>query len=117
MTARLAYKELTALTDSINQFKKSFVKRKNIRYSDRDCLLVYHWKQYLQWENSNPLGLDPDQLLHRLSRVYLYCVDMMQYFPHFYLDAFKEIGVTRGADGEHFLRMGLQKNPERFVLS
>ncbi|KAI0734823.1 Suf-domain-containing protein [Fomitopsis betulina] len=86
-----------------------------------DRALVSRWRQYLKWEESNPLKLDDKDKgnLHaRLQGVYKKAVVRMRFFSEIWYMAYvwtNSIGKTDEALA--LLKVGIEANPSSFVLN
>ncbi|KAH9928857.1 uncharacterized protein B0H18DRAFT_999082 [Fomitopsis serialis] len=86
-----------------------------------DRALVGRWRQYLKWEESNPLKLDDKEKgnLHaRLQGVYKKAVVRMRFFSEIWYMAYvwtSSIGKTDEALA--LLKAGIDANPSSFVLN
>ncbi|EMD30950.1 hypothetical protein CERSUDRAFT_60698, partial [Gelatoporia subvermispora B] len=83
-----------------------------------------HWRAYLKWEESNPLGLeekDKASLIARIESAYRKAVVRRRFFPDIWQYRFmaytwtNKIGKTQEAIA--LLKAGIEANPNSFVLN
>lgn len=78
MTARTALRELRQLTDVLPRP----VIPPTPNFSDNDRGVVAQWKNYLKWEEGNPLVIeDKTALASRTSHALRKCLGAMRHYP------------------------------------
>lgn len=91
------------------------------RFDQGDRAIVWAWKGYLRWEESDPLGLGTDDrptFLTRVSNAYAKAVVRLRFFPEIWYLAFLWVDGTSTRDKSvNVLREGLRANPTSFVLT
>ncbi|THH29552.1 hypothetical protein EUX98_g4628 [Antrodiella citrinella] len=102
-------------------------------FSAEDKALVARWKQYLKWEESNPLEIeekDRSQFHSRVQTVYRKALVKMRFFSEIWYMAYawtlgvsSEAGLPENKRKERrdealsILKAGIEANPKSFVLN
>ncbi|KAJ7177722.1 hypothetical protein C8R46DRAFT_888145 [Mycena filopes] len=90
-------------------------------FSGQELELIGRWKEYLKWEEGNPLAIqekDNDLLLLRIRMAYRKAVIRMRYYPEFWFRAFSwSASVGRTEEALAILKAGMQANPDSFALT
>lgn len=86
-------------------------------FSPEDRALVGAWKQYLKWEESNPLEIeDKTVLITRLQGVYRKAVIRMRFFSEIWFMAYTwTMNVGRQDEAIALLKAGIEANPTKCV--
>lgn len=115
MTARTALRELRQLTDTLP--RPPLPPRP--AFSDADRAAVAGWKQYLKWEEGNPLVIDdPTKLDDRIAYSLRKCVGEMRHFPELWHYAASYYLKREQKDqAVEVLRAGVQACPKSFLLT
>lgn len=78
MTARTALRELRTLTDSLPRP----VLPTRPTFSESDRAMVNAWKNYLKWEEGNPLVIEDEEVRgQRIGYALRKCLGEMRHFP------------------------------------
>lgn len=112
MTARSALRELRNLKEPIDKLASSFLARPPT-WSENECKLLAHWKRYIAWEKSNPLGIDDQAtLVARIIYAYKECLLSMRFYPEIWADAASFLSAEgRDEEAEAFLKNGIETLP------
>ena len=88
-------------------------------YSGSDRALVGSWKQYLKWEEGNPLEIeDKNAFVVRMQGVYRKAVVRMRFFSEIWFMAYSWTnGAGRVDEAQQILKSGLEANPSSFILN
>lgn len=84
-------------------------------YNPNDRALVGSWKQYLKWEEGNPLVIEDKNMLNsRLQGVYRKAVIRMRYFSEIWFMAYSwASNAGRNDEAMSILKGGIEANPTR----
>lgn len=63
-------------------------------FSDQERQMVGYWKQYIRWEQENPLGLDNEKLLSRLRVVHRRAILSMRYYAEIWYVRLRSILIS-----------------------
>ena len=88
-------------------------------YSASDRALVGSWKQYLKWEEGNPLEIeDKSAFIVRMQGVYRKAVVRMRFFSEIWFMAYSWTnGAGRAEEAHQLLKSGMEANPSSFILN
>lgn len=114
MTARTALREMRNLTDFLPQP----VIPPQPEFTDEDRRVVTGWRNYLKWEEGNPLGADEATVTIRLAYAFRKCMAQMRHFPelwHFAAQHYLSSGKEE--EGQAFMKAGVAACPKSFLLS
>ncbi|WVF72119.1 hypothetical protein IAT40_006931 [Kwoniella sp. CBS 6097] len=115
MTARTALRELKALTDGLPQP----ILPLSPTFSQSDRATISSWKEYLKWEEGNPLVIEDEVILQtRIGYAIRKCLAEMRHFPelwHYSANYYLKLGKKDEAAG--VLRAGVQACPKSFLLT
>lgn len=111
MTARTALRELRQLTDPLPRPPLP----PKPTFSEADRAAVAGWKQYIKWEEGNPLVIDdPAKLDDRITYSLRKCVGEMRHFPELWHHAASYYLKREQKDqAVEVLRAGVQACPKR----
>lgn len=114
MTARTALREMRNLTDSLPQP----VIPPQPEFTDEDRRVVTGWKNYLKWEEGNPLGADDATVTIRLAYASRKAMAQMRHFPElWHFSAAHYLSAGKEEEGKAFLQAGVAACPKSFLLS
>ncbi|ODQ65756.1 Suf-domain-containing protein [Nadsonia fulvescens var. elongata DSM 6958] len=115
MKARSCYKELENLTTDIQI--SALPKKRNFTPMEKKQL--EKWRKWIDWEKSNPLGLDNEtDVQSRVIYAYKQAVMQLRYFAEIYFEAFGYCSQAKNSDEAlEFLKTGLEANRTSFILS
>ena len=88
-------------------------------YNPADRALAGAWKQYLKWEEGNPLEIeDRSAFITRMQGVYRKAVVRMRFFSEIWFMAYSWTnGAGRSEEALQILKAGIEANPSSFVLN
>lgn len=88
-------------------------------YNAPDRALVGLWKQYLKWEEGNPLEIeDKSAFIVRMQGVYRKAVVRMRFFSEIWFMAYSWTnGAGRPEEAQQILKFGIEANPSSFILN
>lgn len=88
-------------------------------YNQKDRSLAGAWKQYLKWEESNPLEIEErNTFITRVQAVYRKAVVRMRFFSEIWFMAYSWTNnVGRTDEALQLLKAGIEANPTSFVLN
>ncbi|KAL5512152.1 hypothetical protein ACEPAG_3673 [Sanghuangporus baumii] len=88
-------------------------------YNQKDRSLAGVWKQYLKWEESNPLEIEErNTFVTRVQAVYRRAVVRMRFFSEIWFMAYSWTNsVGRTDEALQILEAGIEANPSSFVLN
>ncbi|KAL5512186.1 hypothetical protein ACEPAG_3471 [Sanghuangporus baumii] len=88
-------------------------------YNQKDRSLAGAWKQYLKWEESNPLEIEErNTFVTRVQAVYRRAVVRMRFFSEIWFMAYSWTNsVGRTDEALQILKAGIEANPSSFVLN
>lgn len=115
MTARTALREMRQLTD--------FLPRPEIppmpNFSDPERRVVAGWRNYLKWEEGNPLATEDTAVVtQRVDYALRKCMAQMRHFPElWHYAATFHLNAGRTDEGALFLKAGVAACPKSFLLS
>ncbi|KAI9316273.1 hypothetical protein BX666DRAFT_1949031 [Dichotomocladium elegans] len=115
MTARTALREMKAMTDNINRGTVP----KPPQWTEKEINQLDLWKQYIQWEKSNPLQLDEENLvMERVAYVYQQAFLVLRFYPEIWYDFamyYNEMGKPEKAIS--VLKKGIEVIPTSLLLN
>ncbi|KAI0751807.1 hypothetical protein C8Q80DRAFT_1218415 [Daedaleopsis nitida] len=90
-------------------------------FSSGDKSLIARWRQYLKWEESNPLEIDEANrgtLIQRVQGVYKKATVRMRFYPEIWYMAYVWTNsVNKTEEALNILKAGVDANPASFVLN
>ncbi|KAL5508671.1 RNA14 [Sanghuangporus vaninii] len=88
-------------------------------YNQKDRSLAGAWKQYLKWEESNPLEIEErNTFITRVQAVYRRAVVRMRFFSEIWFMAYSwTSSMSRTDEALQILKAGIEANPTSFVLN
>ena len=89
-------------------------------FNQVDKAVVWRWRQYLKWEESNPLEMEEkDQsLFHtRMQLLYRQAVVKMRFSPEIWYMAYSwTMSIGKQDEAIAILKQGMQANPVSYVV-
>ncbi|WWC90032.1 uncharacterized protein L201_004962 [Kwoniella dendrophila CBS 6074] len=115
MTARTSLKELKSLTDTLP--KPILPPKPTFNGSDRSAVLG--WKNYLKWEESNPLVINDESTLNtRIGYALRKCLNEMRHFPElWYYAATYYLKQDKKEEASEILKAGTQACPKSYLIT
>lgn len=115
MTARTGLREMRSLTDILPHPPLPPMPD----FSEDDRRVSNGWRNYIKWEESNPLGMDdPNLVVMRVSYALKQCMAQMRHFPElWHYAASYHLAGGRAEEGAAFLRCGVAACPKSFLLT
>ncbi|KIY44838.1 TPR-like protein [Fistulina hepatica ATCC 64428] len=90
-------------------------------FNEADRTLIGRWKNYLKWEEKNPLEIedkDKAQLITRLQGVYRRAVIRMRFFPEIWFMAYTwSSKAGKNDEAETMLVAGMEANPGSYLMN
>ncbi|KZT55980.1 Suf-domain-containing protein [Calocera cornea HHB12733] len=117
ITARASMKTLRALLEPITRPLPNGLPVRPT-WSEQDKKYAREWKQYLMWEESNPLDLDdPAALVARVQAAYRKAVGWARFYPEVWYMAYSYLVANGKVDeGAALLRQGCDACRTSFLL-
>ncbi|GMK56794.1 hypothetical protein CspeluHIS016_0306340 [Cutaneotrichosporon spelunceum] len=115
MTARTALRECRQHTDSLPRPELPPFPN----FSDGERRVVSAWRNYIKWEEGNPLQNDDSALVvQRTDYALRKCMAQMRHFPElWHYAATYHLNAGRADEGAAFLRAGVAACPKSFLLA
>ncbi|TXT07763.1 uncharacterized protein COLE_04687 [Cutaneotrichosporon oleaginosum] len=115
MTARTALRECRQHTDSLPRPELPPFPN----FSDGERRVVGAWRNYIKWEEGNPLQSDDASLVVQRTDYALHkCMAQMRHFPElWHYAATYHLNAGRADEGAAYLRAGVAACPKSFLLS
>ncbi|BEI92019.1 uncharacterized protein CcaverHIS019_0408390 [Cutaneotrichosporon cavernicola] len=115
MTARTALRECRQRTDTLPRPELPPFPN----FSDGERRVVGAWRNYIKWEESNPLQSDdPSLVVQRTDYALRKCMAQMRHFPElWHYAATYHLNAGRADEGVAFLRAGVAACPKSFLLA
>ncbi|WWC69469.1 uncharacterized protein I206_103409 [Kwoniella pini CBS 10737] len=115
MTARTALRELKGLTEGLP--KPILPPTPTFSESDRQAVLG--WKNYLKWEEANPLVIDDESALKaRIAYALRKCLSEMRHFPElWHYAAMYYLKQDKKEDASEILKAGVQACPKSYLIT
>ncbi|RHZ76420.1 hypothetical protein Glove_197g91 [Diversispora epigaea] len=114
MTARTAVKEMRRFTDKIN---------KNIiptppKWTKSEKEQLAYWKEWIEWEKSNPLALEDQSLLKkRIIYVYKQAMMYLRFYPEIWFDAANYwASIKKEEEAVSLLKTAMEIMPTSFLV-
>nr|XP_019042697.1 hypothetical protein I302_08402 [Kwoniella bestiolae CBS 10118]OCF21627.1 hypothetical protein I302_08402 [Kwoniella bestiolae CBS 10118] len=115
MTARTALREIKGLTEHLP--KPILPPQPTFNESDRATVLG--WKNYLKWEEGNPLVIDDEAILgSRIGYALRKCLSEMRHFPElWHYAATYYLKQNKKEEASEVFKAGVQACPKSFLLT
>ncbi|WWD10146.1 hypothetical protein V865_008280 [Kwoniella europaea PYCC6329] len=115
MTARTALRELKTLTEHLPKP----ILPPQPTFNEPDRATVLGWKNYLKWEEGNPLVIDDANVLNaRIGYALRKCLSEMRHFPElWHYAATYYLKQDKKDEATEILRAGVQACPKSFLLT
>ncbi|CAG8567643.1 14377_t:CDS:10, partial [Acaulospora colombiana] len=114
MTARAAVKEMRRFTDKIN---------KNVvptppKWSKTEREQLSYWKEWIEWEKSNPLALeDQSALTQRIIYVYKQAMMYLRFYPEIWFEAANYwASIKKEEETVTLLKTAMEIMPNSFLV-
>ncbi|WWC61133.1 uncharacterized protein I303_103712 [Kwoniella dejecticola CBS 10117] len=115
MTARTALREMKGLTEGLPRP----ILPPTPTFSDSDRQAVLGWKNYLKWEEGNPLVIDDEATLGiRIAYALRKCLSEMRHFPElWHYAATYYLKQDKKDEAAEILKAGVQACPKSFLVT
>ncbi|KAI7859182.1 hypothetical protein BDC45DRAFT_543564 [Circinella umbellata] len=115
MTARTALREMRTLMENVNRG----VVPKPPQWTDKEISQLAAWKQYIEWEKSNPLQLEDESMItERVAYAYQQAFLVLRFYPELWYDyAMYYIEHQKPEKALGILKQGVEVLPSSLLLT
>ena len=125
MSARSERAHLEKLTDGLDRHSLPILPPVHgYEGEDQFGTQVYKWRQWIDWEKSDPLAFRTDEIVEyrkRVLYVYKQATIQLRFYPDIWFEAaqwcFEELVEEFVAHGDDFIEQGIRANPESVLLA